>query len=156
MKASNDLLRAIGVDMARIIVDQGTLYPETMLWRCVILNAFEDTFVDHSDRKNSLKKLSAHNWIVSMCDDFKDVCMCAELDPIVVREAYIKAVKNQNIRFTKRQLMWLRYNRLYNRMKNLPDKDKQKFLRKRINQLREDVFATSTEFVSTIFVSVLT
>ena len=156
MKASTDLLRAIGINLARNIVEQDDLKPEGKLWRCVILNAFEDAFVTHSDRKNSLKKLAAHNWIISMCDDFKNVCMCAELDPILVKEAYTRALREKNIRFTKRQLMWLRYDRMYNRMKNLPDKEKQRFLRKRVKQMRENVFLTSTEYVSTVFLSVLT
>ena len=156
MKASTDLLRAIGISLARNIVDQDDLCPEAKLWRCVILNAFEDAFVTHSDRKNSLKKLAAHNWIISMCDDFKNVCMCAELDPTLVKEAYTRALREKNIRFTKRQLMWLRYDRIYNRMKNLPDKEKQRFLRKRVKQMRENVFLTSTEYVSTVFLSVLT
>jgi hypothetical protein len=156
MKASTDLLRAIGINLARNIVEQDDLKPEAKLWRCVILNAFEDAFVTHSDRKNSLKKLEAHNWIISMCEDFKNVCMCAELDPMLVKEAYTRALKEKNIRFTKRQLMWLRYDRMYNRMKNLPDKEKQRFLRKRVKQMRENVFLTSTEYVSTVFLSVLT
>ena len=155
MKASTDLLRAIGINLARNIVEQDDLKPEAKLWRCVILNAFEDAFVTHSDRKNSLKKLAAHNWIISMCDDFTNVCFCAELEPEIVKEAYVKALKDKNVRFTKRQLMWLKYNKLYNRMKDLPDKQKQKMTRKRVNALREEVFSTSTEYVSTVFLSVL-
>ena len=82
--------------------------------------------------------------------------MCAELDPTLVKEAYTRALREKNIRFTKRQLMWLRYDRMYNRMKSLPDKEKQRFLRKRVKQMRENVFLTSTEYVSTVFLSVLT
>ena len=37
MKASTDLLRAIGISLARNIVDQDDLCPEAKLWRCVIL-----------------------------------------------------------------------------------------------------------------------
>lgn len=155
MKASTELLRAIGINLARSIVSQQELSPEEKLWRCVILNAFEDTFVTHSDRKNSLKKLEAHNWIISMCRDFENVCFCAELDPQLVKEAYIKALKGKNIRFTKRQLMWFKYNKLYSRMKDLPCKEKQRLVRKKVNELREDVFMTSTEYVSTVFLSVL-
>ena len=155
MKASTNLLRAIGINLARNIIDQDDLCPEAKLWRCVILNAFEDAFVTHSDRKNSLKKLKAHNWIISMCDDFTNVCICAELEPEIVKEAYVKALKDKNIRFTKRQLMWLEDNRLYIYMKNLSDKDKQRMTRKRVNALREEVVLTSTEYVSTVFLSVL-
>ena len=155
MKASTELLRAIGINLARSIVDQQELSPEEKLWRCVILNAFEDTFVTHSDRKNSLKKLTAHNWIISMCDDFTNVCICAELEPDIVKEAYVKALKEKNVRFTKRQLMWFEYNKLYNHMKALPSKEKQRLIRKKVKELREDVFMTSTEYVSTVFLSVL-
>lgn len=155
MKASTELLRAIGINLARSIIEQRDLSPEEKLWRCVILNAFEDTFVTHSDRKNSLKKFEAHNWIISMCDDFTNVCIHAELEPELVKEAYVKALKGRNVRFTKRQLMWLKYNKLYGHMKNLPDKKKKRVVRKRVNRLREDVFTTSTEYVSTVFLSVL-
>ena len=137
MKASSDLLRAIGINLARNILEQDDLSPEAKLWRSVILNAFEDTFLKHSDRKNSLKKLTAHNWIISMCDDFTHVCLCAELEPELVKEAYVKALREKNVRFTKRQLMWLEYDKLYTRMKNLPDKQKQKMTRKKVNALRE-------------------
>jgi hypothetical protein len=51
--------------------------------------------------------------------------------------------------------MWLKYDKLYNRMKDLSDKEKQRMIRKRVNALREEVFLTSTEYVSTIFLSVL-
>ena len=45
MKASTDLLRAIGINLARNILEQDELSPEAKLWRCVILIAFEATFV---------------------------------------------------------------------------------------------------------------
>jgi len=90
-----------------------------------------------------------------MCDDFTNVCIHAELEPELVKEAYVKALKGRNVRFTKRQLMWLKYNKLYGHMKNLPDKKKKRVVRKRVNRLREDVFTTSTEYVSTVFLSVL-
>jgi len=51
--------------------------------------------------------------------------------------------------------MWLEYDKLYTRMKNLSDKEKQRMTRKRVNLLREEVFMTSTEYVSTVFLSVL-
>ena len=78
-----------------------------------------------------------------------------EKDLLAAYSKYVKALKDKNVRFTKRQLMWLKYNKLYNRMKDLPDKQKQKMTRKRVNALREEVFSTSTEYVSTVFLSVL-
>jgi len=47
------------------------LLPEERLWRSVIINALEDTQIIHLDRKNSIAKLKAHNWIIGNEEDFQ-------------------------------------------------------------------------------------
>ena len=38
--------------------------PETRLWRRVVANALEDTLIVSQDRKRSVAKAKAHNWII--------------------------------------------------------------------------------------------
>ena len=152
MNVSSVLLKTLGLRFARTIANDEKLEPEEKLWRSVVVNALEDTMLLHSDRKASLEKISAHNWIIKRKDDFDRVCYWGQLDPDDIMESYLKALRLQNIRFTERQVMWHVYNKVYISMENL-SKDEKKIVRKRLDVIRKTVYATSTEFTSTIFVS---
>ena len=69
MVASPYLLHKIGLKFARSILDKN-LNPEQKLWREVVINAFDETLILQSDRKSSLIKISAHNWIIGGDKDF--------------------------------------------------------------------------------------
>ncbi|MAZ72429.1 MAG: hypothetical protein CMC70_04710 [Flavobacteriaceae bacterium] len=152
MNVSSVLLKTMGLKFARTLANDEKLEPEEKLWRSVVVNALEDTMLLHSDRKASLDKISAHNWILKRKKDFDLVCYYGQLDPDDIMESYIKALRLQNIRFTERQVMWHVYNKVYISMENL-SKDEKKIIRKRLDSIRKTVYATSTEFTSTIFVS---
>ena len=121
--------------------------PEQRLWRHVLLNAVEDTRITQSDRKSSICKMEAHDWITKENKDFTWICWQSGWDPEVVKEHYFKAVKNGTIIFTKRQLKWVEYYKLYLNLKNEKDSDKRKLLRKRVDALRQTVLHTTTAVV---------
>ena len=64
MVASPYLLKIMGVNFSREILYNNPT-PEQKLWRAVIINAFDETLIYQTDRKSSLIKMNAHNWILS-------------------------------------------------------------------------------------------
>ena len=152
MNPSPQLMRVMGLRFARSILSQDKLEAEEKLWRSVVVNAIEDCMIDHSDRKPSLIKIEAHNWIVSRTKDFDQVCAWGRLDADDIEECYVKALQNCNMRFTHRQIKWFAYDKIYKQMLISPPSVKKK-LRKNLNNFREEVHNTPTTYVSTIFVS---
>ena len=63
------LLQKMGLKFARSVLDRN-LDPEQRLWRAVVVNAFDETLINQSDRKSSLIKITAHNWIIEADDNF--------------------------------------------------------------------------------------
>ena len=59
----------MGLKFARSVLDRN-LEPEQKLWRAVVVNAFDETLINQSDRKSSLIKITAHNWIIEARDNF--------------------------------------------------------------------------------------
>ena len=70
MAASPQLYRIMGLKFTRIFVSSDDFFPEEKLWRAVVINALEDCSNLNSDRKSSLQKIDAHNWIAGMSRDF--------------------------------------------------------------------------------------
>jgi len=139
----------MGTDIAADIVSENHSNNEQKLWRHVILNAFEDTRIPNTDRKSSLVKLDAHDWIASS-KDFEQICWWAGWDPDEVKIRYFKALKKNEIKFTKKQIRWREYNRTWNILRNEKDKEKRKILRARIDNLRKSIFNCPNIFVTTI------
>ena len=142
----------MGIEIAESLISQNHYCPEQRLWRHVLLNAVEDTRITQSDRKSSIHKMEAHQWITQENQDFNWICWQSGWDPEIVKEHYFKAVKSGNIIFTKRQLKWVEYYKLYLNLKNEKDTDKRKVLRKRVDGLRQTVLSTTTAVVK-MFVS---
>ena len=139
----------MGTDIAADIVSENHSNNEQKLWRHVILNAFEDTRIPNTDRKSSLVKLDAHDWIASS-KDFEQICWWAGWDPDEVKVRYYKALKKNEIKFTKKQIRWREYNRTWNILRNEKDKEKRKILRARIDNLRKNIFNCPNIFVTSI------
>ena len=105
MSSSPYLYKLMGLSFTRSVIDK-RLNPEHKLWRAVVINAFDDTMITLSDRKSSVQKIEAHNWIVQESRDFREVCEWALLDPEEMKEHYISALKRKVIAFTKKQVRW--------------------------------------------------
>ena len=75
----------MGTNIASDLIKDNHQLPEQKLWRYVILNAVEDARATAADRKTSVYKFDAHNWILSNNEDFNQICWWAAWDPDEVR-----------------------------------------------------------------------
>lgn len=153
MGASPQLYRIMGLKFTRIFVSSEDLYPEEKLWRAVVINALEDCSNLNSDRKSSLQKINAHNWVTSNSKDFNDVCNWGRIDPEDVQQCYIRAVKQKKIYFNVRQVMWWPYDKLYKKML-VAEPNSKRLIRKKLDELRDTINFTEDVSCSTVFVSV--
>jgi hypothetical protein len=135
MSYYQDLLNVMGINFATEMVKQD-LPKEVKMWRAVINNAIGDVALNLSDRKSSLLKMEAHHWIMDNTEDFQQVCYFAELEPDDVRRQYIRALQNNKIIFTDRQIKWKKYNDNYQKLKTIPTKEGRRELRKVVEYLR--------------------
>ena len=150
---SPSVLKVLGYKVSKEILYQDRR-PEENLYCYVLINSIEDVMLTHSDRKSSLQKCEAHNWLISNTEDFKKVCEWALLDPELVLYSYKLSLKNKVIKFTARQVGWKRYYNFYLRVKTFNIKEKRKH-KGHLKKLRNSVFNSSTTFISTIFLSVI-
>jgi hypothetical protein len=136
------------------VVDK-KLNPEHKLWRAVVINAFDDTMITLSDRKSSVQKIEAHNWILQESRDYREVCEWALLDPEEMKEHYISALKRKVITFTKKQVRWAEYNRIYKALFCDIKVDQKKLIRRRLDELRKEIHNTSTSYTDSIILEAL-
>ena len=141
MNCSPVLYRKMGLKFTRIFVSSRAFTPEVKLWRAVVINALEDCTNIHSDRKSSLQKIYAHNWITSRCIDPDDIFQC-----------YITALNHKKIDFNERQVKWYPYDKLYKQMLDT-EPPLRKFMRKKLDKMRFMIKSTPPISCSTIFVS---
>tara|TARA_R100001086_G_scaffold115436_1_gene59075 strand:- start:935 stop:1402 length:468 start_codon:yes stop_codon:yes gene_type:complete len=127
--------------------------PETRLWRRVVANALEDTLIISQDRKRSIAKAKAHNWILEDSQDFQHACYWANLDPDCVRDVYLRLVRQGCVRFSHRQLKWLEYQRLWERLAMSHGLRQKRKIRAKIKDLRCLILQSSTQFDTTLFVN---
>ena len=138
----------MGIDIAQDIVKQTHQSADQRLWRHVLLNAFEDARLLQSDRKSSIYKMEAHEWIARDCKDFQTICWWSGWDPQDVRNRYFKAVKTGEITFNERQIKWIKYYKKYLELKRLGTKEERAPVRKALNKARLAVFNATTALVS--------
>jgi hypothetical protein len=134
----------MGINFATEMVKQNKSN-EVRMWRAVINNAIGDVTADLSDRKSSLLKMEVHSWIMDNTKDFQLVCYYAELEPDDVRRQYIRAVQDKKIIFTDRQLKWKKYNDNYQKLKDIPNKEDRRELRKIVDYLRRLVMNATNQ-----------
>ena len=144
----------MGLSFTRSVVDK-KLNPEHKLWRAVVINAFDDTMITLSDRKSSVQKIEAHNWILQESRDYREVCEWARLAPEEMKEHYISALKRKVITFTKKQVRWAEYNRIYKALFWDINVDQKKLIRRRLDELRKEIHNTSTSYTDSIILQAL-
>ena len=142
----------MGIEIASELIASNHHCAEQRLWRHVLLNAFEDTRITQSDRKSSIYKMEAHEWIVQENKDFEWICWQCGWDPTHVKEQYFKAVRKGLVTFNKRQIKWIQYYRLYQDLKKEKDTAKRLSLRKKVEATRQAVFETTTALVKRVIV----
>jgi len=140
----------MGTDIARDLIHQNHQTPEQRLWRQVLVHAFEEARLPTSDRKSSIYKMEAHEWIAEDTKDFQTICWWSGWDPEQVKEKYLRAVKRGDVTFTDRQIKWIKYYKQYLELKKEPIKEKRKPLRMALTQARTAVFNATTALVSNL------
>ena len=144
----------MGLSFTRSVIDK-RLNPEHKLWRAVVINAFDDTMITLSDRKSSVQKIEAHNWILQESRDYREVCEWALLDPEEMKEHYISALKRKVIAFTKKQVRWAEYNKIYKVLFCDVSVEQKKIIRRRLDELRREIHDTATSYTDSIILEAL-
>ena len=140
----------MGINIAQELIAQNHNSADQRLWRHVLLNAFEDAQLQQSDRKSSIYKMEAHEWIAADTKDFQTICWWSGWDPEEVRGRYMKAVKNGDVTFTDRQIKWIKYYKKYLELKKIPTKEERAPVRKALHKARLAVFNATTAMVSNL------
>ena len=140
----------MGIDIAKEVVAQNYQSADQRLWRHVLLNAFEDARLGQSDRKSSIYKMEAHEWIAADSKDFQTICWWSGWDPEEVRGRYRKAVKNGDVTFNDRQVKWIKYYKKYLELKKIPTKEERAPVRRALQKARLAVFNATTAMVSNL------
>ena len=143
----------MGIDFATIAISNEELIPEQLLWRGVLVNAIEDTLITQSDRKSSIIKLEAHDWIINSGEDFQKVCYWSGLTPEHINEKYIQAIKRGDITFNFKQVAWGKYYLQYKLYKKCQEYESKKYHRKRLESLRKVVIEATTAVFTSILIS---
>mgnify|MGYP003128181375 FL=1 len=154
MSSSPYLYKLMGLSFTRSVIDK-RLNPEHKLWRAVVINAFDDTMITLSDRKSSVQKIEAHNWILQESRDYREVCEWALLDPEEMKEHYISALKRKVIAFTKKQVRWAEYNKIYKVLFCDVSVEQKKMIRRRLDELRREIHDTATSYTDSIILEAL-
>ena len=140
----------MGINIAQEVVAQNYQSADQRLWRHVLLNALEDARLEQSDRKSSIYKMEAHEWIAADTKDFQTICWWSGWDPEEVRGRYIKAVKNGDVTFNDRQVKWIKYYKKYLELKKIPTKEERAPVRQALHKARLAVFNATTSMVSNL------
>lgn len=143
----------MGIDFATIALKNEELLPEQKLWRGVLVNAIEDTLITQSDRKSSIIKLEAHDWIINTGEDFQKVCYWSGFTPEHINEKYIQAIKRGDITFNLKQVAWGKYYLQYKLYKKCQEYESKKYHRKRLENLRRAVIEATTAVFTSILIS---
>ena len=143
----------MGIDFATIAISNDELIPEQLLWRGVLVNAIEDTLITQSDRKSSIIKLEAHDWIINSGEDFQKVCYWSGFTPEHINEKYIQAIKRGDITFNFKQVAWGKYYLQYKLYKKCQEYESKKYHRKRLESLRKAVIEATTAVFTSILIS---
>ena len=142
----------MGIDIAKEVVAQNYQSADQRLWRHVLLNAFEDARLEQSDRKSSIYKMEAHEWIAADSKDFQTICWWSGWDPEEVRGRYMKAVKKGDVTFNDRQVKWIKYYKKYLQLKKIPTKEERAPVRQALEKARAAVFMATTALVTDLTV----
>jgi len=140
----------MGINIAQELIAQNHSSSDQRLWRHVLLNAFEDARLEQSDRKSSIYKMEAHEWIAADSKDFQTICWWSGWDPEEVRGRYMKAVKKGEVTFNDRQIKWIKYYKKYLELKKIPTKEERAPVRQALHQARLAVFNATTAMVSNL------
>lgn len=132
----------MGTKVATEILFSENKPAEVKLWQAVVMTAFEDVINKLNDKKSAIAKWDAFKWFHNR-EDFDKICYLAEFDADYVFERYLKAVDEEVIIFTPKQIAWARYSEVINQYNLETDKKKRSMLKKQLEVERKRVMNAS-------------
>ena len=139
MNLTNKVLKLLGMKLAADMLEE-PVPQEQKLFRAILTLALEDVLSKSQGRHESVVKAEAHDWFVNDSEDYRNVCYMAGLDSDWVRERYVKALDNGQVKFTLKQHLQVKYTRLYEDLRAAKDTGHRKLIQKEIDKLRKKIF----------------
>ena len=139
MNLTNKVLKLLGMKLAADMLEE-SVPQEQKLFRAILTLALEDVLSNSQGRHESVVKAEAHDWFVNDSEDYRNVCYIAGLDSDWVRERYVKALENGQVKFTMKQHLQVKYTRLYEDLRAAKNTGHRKLIQKEIDKLRKKIF----------------
>ena len=152
MVASPYLLKSMGLPFSREILYNNPT-PEEQMWRAVIINAIEEAMILPSDRKSSLIKMNSHNWILSKCQDFKNVCDWANVNSTEIYRSYRTACYRRIVVFKEKHVAWKKYDIIYKKMMQEPNSSVRLRIKRKILLYRRSIIDSKDTFLSFVLIN---
>ena len=131
MSYSPNLLKNLGIKLAMMFTQQKRP-AEIRLFQAILLQAFEDSLSMSGFKRETYWKEDSYKWFLEDSKDFQYVCWNADMDPQVVRDEFVKLMKNGKIKFTELQKSWINYREFYKHYRNAKTKEEREEVKKRI------------------------
>ena len=131
MSCAPSLLKFLGTKLS-LEITKPKPYAEQRLFRAIIVQALEDATNPSNFKRETYYKHDSHCWFIDNSDDFQEVCWGADMDPDFVRGEYLRLLDDGKIYFTKMQISWLRYRRLYKEYREAENKEERRKVRDKI------------------------
>jgi len=125
------LLKLLGIKLAMELTGH-KVQAEQRLFQAIIVQALEDVTNPSGFKKETYWKEDAYKWFLNNSEDFQDVCWSADMDPEIVRGEFLKLVRNKKIIFSKLQVHWLNYRKLYKLYREAGSKEERRKIKKSI------------------------
>ena len=131
MSCAPSLLKFLGTKLS-LEITKPKPYAEQRLFRAIIVQALEDATNPSNFKRETYHKHDSHCWFIDNSNDFQEVCWGADMDPDFVRGEYLRLLDDGKIYFTKMQISWLRYRRLYKEYREAANKEERRKVRDKI------------------------
>ena len=105
---------------------------EIRLFQAILLQAFEDSLSMSGFKRETYWKEDSYKWFLEDSKDFQYVCWNADMDPQVVRDEFVKLMKNGKIKFTELQKSWINYREFYRHYRNAKTKEEREEVKRKI------------------------
>ena len=105
---------------------------EIRLFQAILLQAFEDSLSMSGFKRETYWKEDSYKWFLEDGKDFQYVCWNADMDPQVVRDEFVKLMRNGKIKFTELQKSWINYREFYKHYRNAKTKEEREEVKRKI------------------------
>jgi len=110
-------------------------HPEQRLFQAIIVQAFEDCIIKTNNKRDVYNKEDSYNWFKNADNNFETVCWYADMDPIFVKDRFLKLKREKIIYFTKDELTWIEYRNKYKRYRSAQSKEARRIIKIQIDRL---------------------